>query len=74
MNHMPPLPGDMREIVLFGLQDIQERINKLEELLCLSEEEEENEDQTRIDFGIYVGIVGRNLRHRDTVGKRNRGL
>jgi hypothetical protein len=62
MNQMPPLPGDIREIVLFGLQDIQEsreivldnlrfglqdiqeRINKLEELLCLSKEEEENED------------------------------
>ena len=42
--HMPPLPGDMREIVLFAVQDIQERINKLEELLCLSDEEEENED------------------------------
>jgi hypothetical protein len=42
--HMPPLPGDIREIVLFGLQDIQERLNKLEELLCLSDEEEENED------------------------------
>lgn len=42
--HMPPLPGDMREIVLFAVQDIQERINKLEELLCLSEEEENNED------------------------------
>jgi len=44
MNQMPPLPGDIREIVLFGLQNIQEKINKLEELLCLSKEEEENED------------------------------
>ena len=44
MNHMPPLPGDMCEIVLFAVQDIKERLNKLEELLCLSKEEEENED------------------------------
>ena len=44
MNQMPPLQGDMRELVLFAVQDIQERINKLEELLCLSDEEEENED------------------------------
>jgi hypothetical protein len=34
----------MRELVLFAVQDIQTRINKLEELLCLSDEEEENED------------------------------
>ena len=67
MNHMPPLPGDIRELVLFGLQDIQARVNKLEELLCLSDEEEENEDQTRIDFGIYVGIDIRHLRILDTV-------
>jgi hypothetical protein len=44
MNHMPSLPGDIRELVLFGLQDIQARVNKLEELLCLSDKEEENED------------------------------
>jgi hypothetical protein len=44
MNHMPPLPGDIREIILFYIQDIQERINKVEALLCLSDEEEENED------------------------------
>lgn len=43
MNEMPPLPGDIREIVLFTIQDIQARISKLEELLCLNEEEEENE-------------------------------
>ena len=41
---MPPLPSDLRVIVLFGIQDIQERLNKLEEMLCLSDEEEENED------------------------------
>jgi hypothetical protein len=44
MNHMPPLPGDIREIILFYIQDIQERVNKVEELLCLSDEEEENEN------------------------------
>lgn len=57
MNHMPPLPGDIRELVLFTVQDIQTRINKLEELLCLSDEEEENEDQTRIDFRFYVVTI-----------------
>jgi len=40
---MPPLPSDLREIVLFGIQDILDRLNKLEQLLCLSDEEEENE-------------------------------
>ncbi len=61
MNHMPPLPGDIREIILFYIQDIQERINKVEALLCLSDEEEENEDQTRIDIGFYVGNVTQNF-------------
>jgi hypothetical protein len=40
---MPPLPSDIRELVLFMVQDIQTRLNKIEELLCLSEEEEEND-------------------------------
>ena len=44
---MPPLPSDLRELVLFGIQDIQERLNKLEQMLCLSDEEEENEVQGR---------------------------
>ena len=44
MKNMPPLPSDMREIILFYIQDIQERVNKVEELLCLSDEEESNED------------------------------
>jgi hypothetical protein len=44
LKDMPPLPGDIREIILFYIQDIQERINKVEALLCLSDEEEENED------------------------------
>ena len=41
---MPPLPSDLRELVLFGIQDIQERLDKLEQMLCLSDEEEENEN------------------------------
>jgi hypothetical protein len=43
MTNMPPLPSDIRELVLFMVQDIQEKLNKVEEMLCLSEEEEENE-------------------------------
>jgi hypothetical protein len=41
---MPPLPSDIRELVLFMVQDVQEKLNKIEELLCLSDEEEENEN------------------------------
>ena len=41
MTNMPPLPSDIRELVLFMVQDIQTRLNKIEELLCLSDEEEE---------------------------------
>jgi len=44
MTEMPPLPSDIRELVLFMVQDVQEKLNKIEELLCLSEEEEENEN------------------------------
>jgi hypothetical protein len=40
---MPPLPGDLRELVLFHIQDVQTRVAKIEELLCLSEEEENDE-------------------------------
>ena len=43
MTNMPPLPSDIRELVLFMVQDIQTRLNKIEELLCLIEEEEEND-------------------------------
>ena len=43
MTNMPPLPSDIRELVLFMVQDIQTRLNKVEEMLCLSEEEEEND-------------------------------
>lgn len=40
---MPPLPGDLRELVLFYVQDVQKILVRIEELLCLSEEEEKNE-------------------------------
>ena len=43
MTNMPPLPSDIRELVLFMVQDVQEKLNKVEEMLCLSEEEEEND-------------------------------
>jgi hypothetical protein len=43
MTNMPPLPSDIRELVLFMVQDIQEKLNKVEEMLCLSDEEEEND-------------------------------
>jgi hypothetical protein len=40
MNTLPDLPGDIREAVLWQLQDVKNRIEAIEELLCLSEEEE----------------------------------
>lgn len=40
MNTMPALPGDIREAVLWQLQDVKKRLEEIEELLCLSEEEE----------------------------------
>ena len=43
MTNMPPLPSDIRELVLFMVQDVQEKLNKVEEMLCLSDEEEEND-------------------------------
>lgn len=43
MTNMPPLPSDIRELVLFMVQDIQEKLSKVEEMLCLSDEEEEND-------------------------------
>ena len=44
MTNMPSLPSDIRELVLFMVQDVQEKLNKIEEMLCLSDEEEENEN------------------------------
>lgn len=43
VSAMPPLPSDIRELVLLYVQQIQVRINKVEELLCLSDEEEDDE-------------------------------
>jgi hypothetical protein len=40
MSPMPDLPGDIREAILWQLQDVKKRIEQIEELLCLSEEEE----------------------------------
>jgi hypothetical protein len=42
MNPMPDLPGDIREAILWQLLDVKKRIEQIEELLCLSEEEENN--------------------------------
>jgi hypothetical protein len=39
---MPDLPADIREAVLWRIQDLVKRLADIEELLCLSEEEEEN--------------------------------
>lgn len=37
---MPDLPGDIREAILWQLQDVLKRIQAIEQLLCLSEEED----------------------------------
>ena len=36
---MEDLPKDIRELVLFKLQDIMHRLNEIEEMLCEGEEE-----------------------------------
>jgi len=41
---MPPLPGDIRELVLFQVQDVMKRLMAIEEALCLSDEEENNDN------------------------------
>jgi len=40
MIEIPPLPSDVRWLALFAVEDIQKRLNALQELLALSEEEE----------------------------------
>ena len=40
---MPDLPGDLRELILINLQDVRRRLDWIEDTLCLSEEEE-NDD------------------------------
>ncbi len=45
MNSMPPLPGDIREAILFRLQDIQRVLAEAEQLLCVDEDEEQGEEK-----------------------------
>ena len=47
MNDMPPLDGQLRQAVLFMVQDVKRILDQVEELLCLSEEEETNESQAQ---------------------------
>ena len=42
---MPDLPGDLRELILFAVQDIRGRLDWIEERLCLSEDELGEEDE-----------------------------
>ena len=44
-EQMPDLPGDLRELVLFAIQDIKARLDWVEDKLCLSEDEENEDDQ-----------------------------
>jgi hypothetical protein len=41
---MPHLPGDMRELVLFAVQDALKKLEWIEEQLCLSEDEENSNE------------------------------
>ena len=47
MKNMPTLPGDIREAVLFRVQDVNRVLEEIEELLCLSEEEEKKLEKQR---------------------------
>lgn len=47
MNDMPSLDGQLRQAALFMVQDVQRILNQIEELLCLTEEEDKNEGQTQ---------------------------
>lgn len=40
MFQMPKLEGQLREAVLFRIQDVKRHLDEIEEILCLSEEEE----------------------------------
>jgi hypothetical protein len=42
MVEIPPLPSDVRWLALFLVQDIQARLNKLEEMLIHDEDEDED--------------------------------
>jgi hypothetical protein len=46
MNQMPNLSGDLRQAILWKIQEVQREINLIEELLCLSEEEEKENERT----------------------------
>jgi hypothetical protein len=37
---MEDLPSDIRELVLFKIQDVMHRLNEIEEMLCDEENEE----------------------------------
>jgi len=37
---MEDLPKDIRELVLYALQDVMNRLHRIEEMLCDNEEEE----------------------------------
>ena len=45
MRVMPDLPGDIRELVLFQLEDVRRRLDAIEDMLCLSEEEENDDSE-----------------------------
>ena len=42
---MEPLPGDIRELVLFTLQDARRKIDLIEDLLCEEPEEPETGEE-----------------------------
>ena len=44
-ENMPDLPGDLRELVLFAIQDMRKRLDWIEDTLCLSEDELGEEDE-----------------------------
>jgi hypothetical protein len=45
ISEMPPLPGDIRELALFRLQDALKILNEVEQMLCLEEDEEPEETE-----------------------------
>ncbi len=44
MEIMKDLPGDLRELALFAIEDIRKRMDNLQDLLAESEIEEGEED------------------------------
>jgi hypothetical protein len=45
MGIMKDLPGDLRELALFAIEDIRRRMDKLQELLAESEPETEEGEE-----------------------------